>query len=254
MRRRWPWVLLVALLVMLALAVWFPAGWAWRMARGDYPQLQVGALHGSIWNGHASAVEYAGIPLGRLDWTLSRSALLGKDRLHLHVDGPLLTGSAQVQRDGSDRPVRVAMDAIVHLDQVPVSVGRPGLKPGGELHLRIPQMRLRGHWPQQLQGRIDWRAATLADRLGPVPLGTLHATLQEKAGTALEAVFSDAGGPLAVTGTAQATVLGWRLRAKLSPRSHDVRLEQVLEHLGRPDAQGSILLRQHGGVVMGDAP
>lgn len=254
MRRRWPWLVLAVLAALLALVAWFPAAWAWRMAQDRLPQLRIRAVHGSVWNGRAEQVEYAGMPLGQVDWSLSRAALFGAVALELHMDGPLLRGSGRFRRTGADRVVGTAIDVDVHVDRIPASVGSPGLEPGGELAVRIPRVVLDGHWPRQLTGHADWRDATLADRAGPVVLGTLHADVRERAGTELEASFSDAGGPLAVSGTAEVTTLGWRLDARLAPRTGSPRLRGILAHLGTPDAQGAVRLQRHGGMVMGETP
>lgn len=254
MSRRWPGFVLVVLVALLALVAWFPAAWAWRMVRDRVPQLDLATVQGSVWNGRAEQVVYAGLPLGEVDWRLSRGALLGRIGLRLHVHGPLLEGRGQFRRESAGRLIGSAIHAEVHVDRIPISVGSPGLKPGGELTIRTPRVVIEDRWPRAWTGSADWRDATLADSMGPVALGTLHAVVHDRSGTALVARFSDTGGPLALSGTAEASLLGWRMDLQLAPRTDSPRLRRMLAHFGSPGAQGVVHLQRHGGMVLGGTP
>ncbi|KGI77269.1 hypothetical protein LF63_0111850 [Oleiagrimonas soli] len=243
--------LLLVLLIVAVLVAFFPASWAWRLARDHAPQLQVGALHGSVWNGRAEDVVYAGMPLGEVDWTLSRLAVFGHLRLDARVDGPLLRGDGRLQRRG-DVLIGRDLHAVVHAQRLPITVGSPGLQPMGDVEIDIARLHVRDRWPQQLDGTVSWQAA-LADAQGPVSLGRLHARLHEQAGTTLIATLGDDGGPLALSGQAQVSLLGWRLDARLQARDGATRVRQVLSHLGPLQQDGTLIVRRQSGALMGAA-
>ncbi len=250
------WVLGVVfglLLAVLLLAAFFPASWAWRMAAPRLHGVQVRAVHGSVWNGRAEGVAYAGMPVGTVRWTLSRLSLVGRPDLHLAVNGPLLRGRAQLSRHG-DMLLGEDVHATLDVARLPVSFGPDHLLPRGEMVLDLPRLVIRDDWPSELRGHLDWRGAALADGARTIALGDLHAELRERAGALLQARLSDGGGPLSLSGTAQASTLGWRLDADLKPRGGDPALRRVLAQLGAPDADGSLHLRRYGGLMMGEEP
>lgn len=245
--------LLLLVLAVVLLVGFFPAAWAWGMLQDRVPGAHLGSVHGSVWNGSAERVVYAGLPLGSVHWTLSRRALFGHPDLHIHVHGRLVHGSGQFLRRGdmlAGRQLYFTVDA----GQLPVSVGSPALRPRGDLVFDIDRVEVRGDWPRQLRGRIIWRHAALDGGHGTVPLGELHAQLHERAGSILQAQLSDDGGPLALSGSVQASTLGWRLNADLRARSVDPELRHALAQLGRPDAEGTVHLRRQGGLMMGAQP
>jgi general secretion pathway protein N len=245
--------LLVLLLGLVLLAAFFPVSWAWGLVQDRVTGVHLGRLHGSVWNGRAEGVVYEGLPLGTVQWTLSRAALVGKADLHVEIHGALARGSAHLLRQG-DVLTGENMHVTVNAGEVPVSVGASGLQPRGQLLFDIERVELRGDWPRQLRGEVVWRHAALAGRDGSVPLGELHAHLHERAGSILEARLSDAGGPLALSGTAQASTLGWRVDATLRPRNADPELRHALRQLGTLDADGTLQLRRQGGLMMGEQP
>ena len=246
-------VLLVLLLALVLLAGFFPAAWAWDLVQGRVSGVHVDSVHGSVWNGRADGVVYAGLPLGRVHWSLSRAALLGRPDLHLNVQGQLVHGSGQFLRQGDALTGR-HLNFTVDAGRVPVSVGSPGLRPRGELVFDIDRLEIRGNWPRRLIGEVVWHHAALDGSRGLVPLGELHAQLHEHAGAVLEAKLSDAGGPLALSGTVQASTLGWRVDADLRARNGDPVLRRTLAQLGRPEADGTLHLKRQGGLMMGAQP
>lgn len=68
----------------VALAVFLPAGWAWRWAQSDIrlpPGLQVGQVVGTLWRGQA-ILHYDGLPV-QVDWRLQPEELVS-GRLPVH--------------------------------------------------------------------------------------------------------------------------------------------------------------------------
>lgn len=245
--------LLALLLAAVLLAGFFPAAWAWDMAHDRVSGLHLGSVHGSVWDGRADDVVYAGLPLGTVRWSLSRRLVFGHADLHVHVRGALVNGRAHLLRQG-DVLTGEDMHFTVDAGRVPVSVGSPGLQPRGRLVFDIDRLEVRGDWPRQLRGEVVWREAALAGRDGRVPLGVLHAHLHERVGSILEAQLSDGGGPLALSGTAQASTLGWRVDATLRPRNANSGLQRALGQLGAVDSDGTLHLRRQGGLMMGEQP
>jgi general secretion pathway protein N len=251
MMKRFLLGVLAVLLAVMLLIVFFPASWAWSLARDRVHEVRLESVHGSVWSGRAEGVAYAGMPLGTVRWTLSRAMLLGRPDLHLDVDGDLLRGHGRLLRQG-DALTGEDMHFTVDAARVPVSVH--GLQPRGRVRFDIQRVDIHGDWPRRLRGTVTWSEAALTEDARRVPLGELRAELHERAGSILEAQLSDGGGPLALSGTVQASTLGWRLDADLSARNDDPGLRHVLDALGKPDAAGVLHLRRHGGLMMGERP
>jgi len=244
------WLALAALIVLVA---FFPAALAWRMLAGKVGGLDLGSVHGTVWNGRAINVVISGMPVGTLRWDLSRTALLGRVELAVQVDGPLMQGSVRLARVDEAWLGR-DLKGTVDVARLPFSIGPRAWRPQGTWDFTIPRIEIRGGWPVQLDGRVVWRNAALSGRHDIVALGVLRARLSEKAGTIIEARLADAGGPVALSGTLQASPLGWRLHALLRARSSDASLHRLLAALGPMDADGTVHLRRRGGLMMGEEP
>lgn len=248
---------LIALgLVVLALGLLvalFPASWAWRLA-GDKPaQLQVGPIHGSVWQGRAEDLRYAGLDLGTLHWRLSPAQLWGRTDLHLRLQGALYHGKAEITRSGDTLTGRdVHLEATV--DTLPVTLGTPAMHPRGTLVVDIDRVELHDRWPRTLEGHVTWQDAELADRFDTVPLGDLRADLGERNGSVLVAKLSDGGGPLALSGTVEVSPLGWRVDAVLRTRKDTPLMHRVIAQLGQPSSDGSLHVDMHGGLTLGARP
>ena len=66
---------------------WLPARWVMPRIEPQLHGLHLQQVHGSLWNGRADEVTTLdGKRLGRLQWQLSRRALLGQLRLRLADD------------------------------------------------------------------------------------------------------------------------------------------------------------------------
>jgi general secretion pathway protein N len=247
-------VLGLLLVLMAALVLWFPARWALVLAGHRLHSLRLEGVHGTIWHGGAQRLSWTGQPLGQLQWTLSRQALLGDVHGQVALDDTHWQGRAHFRRTG---PQALSL-SDVHA-KVPVAWLHPYLStplaPGGRLHADLSELVLREGWPVQLQGVLHWEHATLDDGRGAVPLGSLYARLEDQAGTRLLAHLGDDGhGPLSLHGQLDATPLGWRLDAVLFAREGDARLRALLSRFGTLDHAGRLHLRAHGGLTMGANP
>lgn len=252
-RRRWPWVLLFVLLALAALAWWFPARWAWRLVRHDYPAVHVDTVGGSIWQGHAGGLVVGGQHLGTLRWTLGRAAVLGHvhGRLDLHGAGVMANGHIARTADGAI----VVRDAHFQVPMERLKVLWPtGMRLEGELQGDVARAHLVQGWPTRLEAKVRWHAAAAVTRGREVALGEWLSHWQASGGTVVTADLSDDGsGPVRLAGTFTATPLGWRLAALLTPRRDSAGLRQWLQRLGKPAPGGGVRVERHGGLMTGNA-
>lgn len=249
-RRRWPWVLLLVLAMLAALVAWFPARWAWAWLGPRHPQVQVGTLDGSIWHGHAGDVTVAGLALDRVDWQLARSALFGRVQLFVRAQGTwgTATGALHRQEDGSFEgdDLRFNLSAAA----LPPSLLGDGMQLQGMIEGTLDHWQLRNGWPVALRGRLVWHDAQLHAGASSLELGTWQADVADLAGTALKATLRDVDdAPVALAGTIDATPLGWRLDATLTPRTRSSGAHRLLRRLGAPDGHGGFRVRRQGGLM-----
>ncbi len=243
--------------LMLAAAVllWFlPARWALPWIEPKLHGLHLQRVQGTLWHGRADEVVAAdGQAQGRLQWQLSRRALLGQVRLQLQFEGPRLAFSGEVRRlpDGqievSGANVRAELSALPH---VAVS---PWGQPRGELQATIDHALLQAGWPMQLQAQAQWPQALMHTPEGDVALGTLQARASAQGGVIRAQLHDDGHGPLHADGELQLSPLGWRLDATLRARQTDPALRRWLARLGPPAADGSVHIQRRGGLA-GGAP
>lgn len=242
---------LASLLLLATLLLWFlPARWAMPWLQARLHGLQLQQVSGSVWDGRAEQVLGAdGRPLGRLQWQLSRRALLGKQALRLTFDGPRLAFAGELQRRGDGQIVahRLSMraDAAVLDDYLRSPLGQPR----GELTLSVDHLRLQGGWPMELQGQARWQHALIHADGGDVALGTLLLVTQANDGVVQASLHDDGHGPLQVQGQLQLSPLGWRLDATLRARHTDPLLQRWLARLGPASRDGSVHIQHRGGLA-----
>lgn len=239
-------------IVLLAAAVllWFlPARWAQPLLTPRLHGLQLQQVQGLLWQGSAGRVLAAdGRVLGRVQWQLSRRALLGEMRLQLDFEGPQLDFSGHVQRQPDDRIELRQMRAHAALAASGQRLASPLGEPRGELELEVGHAVLQGGWPLQLQATARWQHAAMHTSTGDVALGDWQLQMQARDGV-IEAQFQDDGhGPLRGEGQLQLSVLGWRLEASLQPAPPNPALYRWLLRLGTPAADGTVHVQRRGGL------
>jgi general secretion pathway protein N len=243
-------------LLAAALLLWFlPARWVTPWVEPQLHGLRLQQVQGLLWDGRAGqVVAVDGRVLGRLQWQLSRRALLGTLQLQLDFDGPQLAFSGGVQRlpggQTAWREVNLRAE-LAALDPYMVNQYRksPLGQPRGELQLTIDHALLQGGWPLQLQAQAQWRHAVMHTRGGDVALGDLQWQAQAQNGVIQAQIHDDGKGPLHVDGQMQLSPLGWRLDAMLRPRQTDPALRRWLAGLGQPAADGSVHIRRSSGLA-----
>lgn len=242
---------LALLAVLIVSLLWLlPARWVIPWIEPQLNGLRLQQVHGSVWHGEAGEViGVDGRRLGRLRWQLSRRALLGDVRMHLAFDGPQLGFSGAMRRLSESRVAiddfRLHADLAV-LDSYPPS---PWGRPRGELQLTVEHALLQGGWPAQLQAHGLWQHAVVHAVDGDVALGDMTFEAQAQGGV-IEARWHDVGGgPLQATGELQLSPLGWRLDSTLRARQTDRALQRWLARLGPVSGDGSVRIRQSGGLA-----
>lgn len=240
----------------VGLVLWFlPARWVLPWVQPRLHGLQLQKVSGSVWDGRAGAVLSADAQmLGRLQWQLSRRAILGQSRLRLQFSGPQLGFSAEAARlpDGEIEVHDASVRATSPMPGRPW--GTPWGEPRGELQVAVPHARLRGGWPMQMDATANWQHAVMHTSQGDVALGALRATAVARGGV-IQAQWRDDGqGPLQAAGALQLSPLGWRLDATLRARQTDPALRHWLATLAPPAADGSIHIQRHGGLAASASP
>ncbi|CAM5314343.1 type II secretion system protein N [Rhodanobacter lindaniclasticus] len=242
----------LALLVVLALAlVWFlPARWALPWIEPQLHGLHLQQVHGSVWNGEAGDVLGAdGRRLGRLHWQLSRRALFGQLQLQLAFDGPQMTFSGMLRRAPDGRIEADGWHLHADLAALDMPLAPAWGRPLGELDLDVEHALLQGSWPLQLQAQGQWHHAAVRTDDGELALGELQGQAQAQGGV-VHAQWHDHGdGPLQVRGEAQLSPLGYRLDNTLRARHGDPALRRWLARLGPVAPDGSVHVRQSGGLA-----
>lgn len=236
------------LLALLALVCFLPARWVapWVQAHVHGTQLrQVGGL---VWDGHADQVVAAdGTVLGRLQWQLSRRALLGDVHLTFRLDGPVASAAGSLERQAGDmRWQDVGLQ--LHLDTLSPPVVTPLGSPRGELAAHVEHAQMRAGWPMSVAATVQWRQASVRAGTNDIALGTLELHAAGSNGVIRAALQDDGHGPLRVRGALQVSPLGWRFSADLTPLDHDPALRDWLARLGRPDPQGTVHIQRGAGV------
>jgi general secretion pathway protein N len=247
---------LLALLVvgLVALFWWLPARLALPLVEARLKGVHAAEVSGSVWNGEAGMLTDAhGKALGRLNWTLSRTAVFGHHQLAFDFSGPV--GSAGGEMDAQHgqstwRHVR----ADLAMDRLSVSGGLREQAPQGRLLATFDTIDVQGNWPQALQGTVRWRDASLIAQGQRAPLGDFRADLTGAAGVIHGTIADEGDGPLTAKGSLLLAPLGWRLDLLLTPRHADAGLARVLSRWARPAADGSFHIVQRTGLVPAETP
>lgn len=252
--RGWRLGLLAIVLAVLALSalLWFlPARLAVALIQPRLRGLRLQQVEGLAWQGRAGRVlSVRGEPIGTLQWTLSRRALLGEVDLQLALDGPTMQFHGSLhQRAGNDRADWREVSWKVDLAALKPPLATPFGWLQGTLEGHAHHALMQANWPMQMDAQMHWRDAALLTRRGRIALGGLQFELHGEHGMIHTQMHDEADGPLALAGQLDLSPLGWRLDASLRPRSGDPALRYWLATLGRANADGSVHLQRRGGLA-----
>lgn len=246
---------LVGLACYLAfLVVLFPAAQAYRFAaeplQKALPQLELGGLEGSVWNGRVDALVYRKAWLGEVHWQLSPlSLLLGKAQLKTllqsregylqsRIRTPLGGGDIEMAEIEGRLPINELTRFVPYLPVVLgglVSFDLPGLALSAEGRLLAAE------------GTVIWNQAAVRAPQA-LDFGDLQLVLHTEEQGRIVGEISDRGGPLKVEGTLELEPDGrYRVEAGVvAAADAPAPLKQSLGLLGRPDAQGRYRLNYNG--------
>ncbi|UGB38956.1 type II secretion system protein N [Frateuria soli] len=248
-RAAWLTVAILLLLVVM-LVLLLPARWVAPFVQSRLHGLGLEGVHGLVWNGGARELRgLDGHPLGHLQWRLSRALLWGRLDLQLRLDGPGLTASGHLRRDGDGRAiwtdVALRADPAVWAPRFDSPLGTPR----GTLTMELRRAVLQANWPVELEGQVHWHGASVLTRRQTVSLGDFRMDIDGTNGVLTGRLHDQNNGPLRAEGHWQASPLGWRLDLLLQPRTADPALRHWLARLGRPDADGTVRLHRRGGLA-----
>lgn len=240
----------IALLVALALLVWFmPARLALALMQPRLHGLQFDAVSGSLWNGRAGRLSAPdGSALGSLAWTLSHRALLGDVRVRIDLRQPQWQLQASMRRLSDTQ--EDWRDVELHADMRVLGI-QPLLQgePQGQLDLHIAHALLQGRWPMQADAAGTWAHAAVRTQQGVVELGELRLSAHGESGVLQATLADDGRAALRTAGRLSVSPLGWDLQLELAPRRSSPALLHWLRGFGPPAADGSVQVRYRGGLA-----
>lgn len=252
------WITLIAVVAFAAIVLArLPASW---VIPSPPAATSCSAVDGTIWDGVCTSLTVNGKPMGDVVWQLHASRLLaGKIAAHVvltkaagttgagglsaaSMTGPFAAPAIAVRADvetGLDKII-TARNVVADLPLDPSIV--PNMPPNvrGTVHADLASARIEKGIVTQLQGKIE--AHDLEDRSGNVTkLGSYSLTFPPSSGAEPTGQLRDLGdGPLVVEGTLHLTrEPGFELEGLVTPRpSAPPELQQTIQFLGSPDAQG----------------
>lgn len=242
-------IILVVLSAIAAAVVWtLPADVAYRQGGKYLGPVVLSGVRGTLWDGHADGASVFGKDLGEIDWRLAKSPLLLQGRIvaDVRIQGTDVDAAGMVERtqtgDFTAHDVRFRFPA--HLLAPTLDV--PDLDLLGTISGVLAEASLHEGMLQTATGNARWseagvtgeaeaRFADIVGEFAAQPNGGI-------AGTA----HDDGTGNLAVNATFRASAGGYDVSALLSARNGDAQVQEMLAHVGEPQADGSSKLVAHG--------
>ncbi len=220
-----------------------PASLAVYVLSSRIDPLTVNDVHGGAWNGESRDTHWGTHSLGRMAWNADPLApATGAIRTDLHFDLP----KDQRMDAHVERRFELLEVTALRADLVGGALRKffasARLLPIGSIHLEVAKARFDDGVPVAVQGRAWWRQATLVGPRTRLPyyLGDLQVDFfVDRPGIVLGSL-RDSGGPMQVTGSVKADVVGYRIEMHLAPR--DPQLAPGLARLGQAQPDGSRLL------------
>lgn len=219
-----------------------PAAWWLKLVKLP-PQLQLGAVSGTLWQGQVSQLQYDKLQFGALSWKLNGWALLtGQARFFVQTGSmqqsaqPYIKGNVGYGVTGAAMQqlmLRLPVSQVLPLLPLPFPVDATG-----NLVLDIASYRQGQPWCSTLAGSASWQDANLKTPAGNwIALQSLFGDLSCASGTA-------------VLTTDGANLLGLDIKAVLNAEqllvngtikpdpSMPQEVHQAMQFVSKPDAQG----------------
>ncbi|MDP4530353.1 type II secretion system protein N [Alkalimonas delamerensis] len=232
---------------LLCLLVLTPASW-WLKLAPLPPELRLGQVQGTLWQGQVQALSYQQLELRQLRWQLSPWRLftgqlvvqlqagdLAEQEL-AYLNGQLRYGLGGVQL--RDSLLRYPVAQIAPMLQLPLPVGADGT-----LMLDIDAYQQGAPWCKTLQGQASWQQARLQPPTGWIDLQHIFASLACDNGELV--LITDGQNPLGLDVTARLQAAGrFSVEGTLKPdASMPEEVHQAMQFVGAPDAEGRFRIR-----------
>lgn len=237
--------LLALVFVALALLWTAPADIAYQVLRSRLGGWQAQGLSGSLWQGRAEQVALHGMPLGALEWTVSRPAFFaGTTRGKAGLRGNGIALDLQFQRNGRTMVLRDVALALPAQWLAP-AMALPGMSPLGEVQAKLPEMTFEDGYLTRATGGLEWRGAGVSGAAEGA-IGDIEAEFSGVVDGALILSLRDRAARLGVAGTVRFRGPSFDLDVTLTPRQSNLQLFEVLRLVGQRTADGGTLLRVRG--------
>lgn len=237
--------LLALAFVVLALAWTAPADIAYQVLRSRLGGWQAQGLSGSLWSGRAEQVALHGMPLGALEWRVSRSAFFaGSTQGHASLRGTGILLELEFERRGPKAALRnVAL--TLPAQWLAPAMALPGMVPLGEVTAKLSTIELLDGFLTHAEGGVEWRGVGVSGAAEGA-VGDLEAEFGKAADGAVVLNVRDRGARLRVDGRVRFRGPVFELEVKLMPRESNLQLFDVLRLVGQRTADGGTLLRVRG--------
>lgn len=240
--------LIVLLVIAGVVAATCPAQYAYRFFADRLGAVKLAGISGSVWNGHALRIQVFDQELGALNWHLQAAPLLDRELIaHIDLSGGEVAAAGVVERS-ADGTISMR-DATFHF---PASMAAPALDiPAlqllGDIDVRLTLAQLRGAWVSAASGSLRWNNAAVTG-VAQAQLGDLEATFSSAPDGAIAGVVHDLGGPLQVNGSFKIAGGSFDAEALLAARDGNPQVIEALRYIGEQQADGTSLLKIHGGL------
>lgn len=216
------------------------------------PEVQVGKVQGSLWQGQIDALSRPPVYLTNLRWQLNLSSIwrgeLGvqlnagdvKDdsQPYLNVSGSVSPGSYALQQ----ATVRWPIGGIMRNLQLPMPVDA-----SGAIVVNIKQFSHGQPYCTALDGNASWQQARFKSPIGWLDLRQIDATLSCDQGNLRLVTKPD--NPLALAVTADVMAGRYQLSGTLKPdASMPKEVHEAMRFVSQPDAEGRYTI-QFGGQI-----
>jgi len=237
--------LLALAFVALALLWTAPADIAYRVLRSRLGGWQAQGLSGSLWQGRAEQVALHGLPLGVLEWNVSRPAFFtGTTRGNATLRGTGIALDLEFERSGRNAVLR-NVELELPAQWLAPAMALPGLLPLGEIGAKLREVTLTDGYLTRAVGGFEWRGVGVSGA-AEGSIGDIEAEFGSATDGSVILSVRDRGARLGVAGRVQFQGPLFELEVLLTPRQPNLQLFEVLRLVGQRTADGGTLLRVRG--------
>lgn len=237
--------LLALAFVALALLWTAPADIAYQVLRSRLGGWQALGLSGSLWSGRAEQVALHGMPLGALEWRVSRAAFFGgSTEGNASLRGTGIVLDLDFEKRGPKAVLRnVAL--TLPAQWLAPAIALPGMVPLGEVAAKLGNIEFTDGFLTGAEGVVEWRGVGVSGAAEGA-IGDLEANFGRAADGAVVLNVRDRGARLRVDGSVRFQGPVFELEVKLMPRESNLQLFDVLRLIGQRTPDGGTLLRVRG--------